>query len=155
MRHGNRVKKLGRNRRQRRALLRGLVRSLFSVERIRTTLSKAKEARRFAERLITIARADTVAGRRQAAAFIADHQLVKRLFAEIAPRFKDRPGGYTRILKLGPRPGDGAEMALLELVVKGAPKPAAKPVKKPKEKKEAKPKPAKEKRGKSKKSEKE
>jgi large subunit ribosomal protein L17 len=155
MRHGNRVKKLGRTRRHRRALLRNLVAALFTAERIRTTISKAKEARRFAERMITIARADTVAARRQVAQFIADHRLVKRLFLEIAPRFKDRPGGYTRILKLGPRPGDGAEMVLLELVIKGAEKPAAKPTKKPKPAKEVKKKEAKEKRGKTKKPEKE
>lgn len=119
MRHGDRVKKLGRTYRHRRALMRNLVSALFIHERLRSTLSKAKEARRFAERLINIAKTDTVAARRQVAKFIADHGLVRRLFSEIAPRFKDRPGGYTRILKLGPRPGDGAEMALLELVVRG------------------------------------
>lgn len=153
MRHGNRVKKLGRTRRHRRALLRNLVEALFISERIRTTVSKAKEARRFAERLITIAKSDTLAARRQAAKFIRDHRLVKRLFSELAPRFKDRPGGYTRILKLGPRPGDGAEMVLLELVVKSEAKPAVKPVKKPKAAKEPK-RETKEKRGKPKKPEK-
>ncbi len=118
MRHGDRVKKLGRKREHRIALMRNLVRALIKYERIRTTVAKAKEARRYAERLVRQACTNTLSARREVAKFIIDKALVGKLFNEIAPRFVDRQGGYTRIYRLGPRPGDSAEMAYLEFVVR-------------------------------------
>lgn len=100
----------------RRAMFRSQVTDLLRHGRIKTTLPKAKEARIFTERMITHGKTGTVHARRQAAAFITDKDVVKLLFDEIAGRFKDRQGGYTRLVKLGPRKGDGAEMAVLELV---------------------------------------
>jgi large subunit ribosomal protein L17 len=99
-------------------MFRNLVSQLFTYERIKTTLPKAKEARKFAERLIGFAKKNTLAARREAAKYIADKSLVKKLFDVIGPRFVDRPGGYTRVLKLGPRDSDGAEMAIIELVIR-------------------------------------
>jgi large subunit ribosomal protein L17 len=90
--------------------------SLMTHERIQTTVSKAKELRPLAERLITVAKNDGVAARRRVYRWIPDHVTVKKVFESIAPRFVDRPGGYTRILKLGPRRGDAAEAAILEFV---------------------------------------
>ncbi|MFO7674951.1 MAG: 50S ribosomal protein L17 [bacterium] len=121
MRHGNKVKKLGRTHEHRRALLRNLVRELVTHDRIQTTLAKAKEAQRFADRMVSYARTGTLAARREAARFIGDGAALRRLFGEVGPRFADRSGGYTRIYRLGPRPGDAAEMALLEFVVRPAP----------------------------------
>jgi large subunit ribosomal protein L17 len=118
VRHGDKVKKLGRREGHRAALLKNLVAALFIHERIRTTLPKAREARRLAERLIAYARQNTLASRREAARTITDKTLLKKLFDVIGPRFADRSGGWTRVLRLGPRPGDAAEMALLELVVR-------------------------------------
>lgn len=97
-------------------MLRNMATSLFLYERIRTTEAKAKELRPFAERLITLARTDDLHSRRLAGRQIADREVLQKLFDQIGPRFKDRPGGYTRILKLGARKGDGAELALIELV---------------------------------------
>jgi len=116
VRHGDKVKKLGRTMAHRRALLRNLVRALLVHERIQTTLPKAKEASRLAERMITFARKNTLAARREAARFISDKDLLRKLFDEVGPRYTGRAGGYTRILRLGPRFGDAAELALLELV---------------------------------------
>jgi large subunit ribosomal protein L17 len=116
MRHGVRLRKLGRTSSHRLALLRSLSTSLFRHERIRTTLPKAKELRPFAERLITMARRDDLHARRQVVRQIADRDVVKKLFATLGPRFATRPGGYTRTMRLGPRQGDGAEMALVELL---------------------------------------
>lgn len=116
MRHGVRLKKLGRTSSHRLALLRSLSTSLFKHERIRTTVPKARELRPFAERLITLARRDDLHARRQVIRQIADKDVVKKLFATLGPRFATRPGGYTRTMKLGPRQGDGAEMAFVELV---------------------------------------
>jgi large subunit ribosomal protein L17 len=118
MRHRVAHRKLGRTTPHRIALLRNLTTALFEQERIRTTLPKAKEVRPFAERLITLARRedDRLHARRLAARDINDRTVVRKLFDTIGPRFATRPGGYTRILRLGPRQGDGAEMALLELV---------------------------------------
>jgi large subunit ribosomal protein L17 len=116
MRHGDRVKKLGRKKEHRKALLNNLCRALFIHEKIRTTLPKAKETRRIAERLIGFARQNTLAAKRNLYRYIPDHKLVKILCEEIGPKFQDRQGGYTRIYRLGPRLGDGAEMALIELV---------------------------------------
>ncbi len=118
MRHGDKVKKIGRTREHRIATLRNLVRELFIHEKIKTTLAKAKEARKLAERLITYGKEDTLAARRLAARDLQDKNIVRKLFTDIAPRFKDITGGYTRIYRLYPRRGDGAEMALLELTIK-------------------------------------
>jgi large subunit ribosomal protein L17 len=116
MRHNVGLRKLGRTSAHRRALLRNLATDFFRHERLRTTLPKAKELRPYAERLITLARRDDLHARRQVAAVIADKTVVKKLFDTLAPRFATRPGGYTRTLKLGPRRGDNAEMAILELI---------------------------------------
>ena len=99
-----------------RMIIANLARSLFSDGRIRTTEAKAKRLRPQAERLITFAKRGDVASRRQVLTVVRDKQVVHKLFAEIAPRYANRQGGYTRILKLGPRPGDAAPMALIELV---------------------------------------
>ncbi len=118
MRHRVAHRKLGRTTAHRRSLLRNLAASLFlsNKGRIRTTLPKAKELRPFAERLITLGKKDSLHARRQALSIIPRKDAIGKLFNEISPRFADRPGGYTRILKLGPRAGDGAEMAFIEFV---------------------------------------
>lgn len=116
MRHLVKKKKLGRNTAQRRALLRNLVTSFLEKERMRTTLAKAKAAKPLAEKMITLAKKDTLHAKRQALSYIYKKPVVKKLFEELGPRFSERPGGYTRIVKIGPRAGDGAEMAILELV---------------------------------------
>lgn len=118
MRHGKKGRKLGRTRSHRQAMLKNLVQALFSYEEVRTTVQKAKEARKLAERLITFAKEKTLAAQRQVLRFIPDKSLVKKLFSEIAPRFDSRVGGYTRIIRIGNRLGDNAEMAILRLVVK-------------------------------------
>jgi large subunit ribosomal protein L17 len=118
MRHRVAHRKLGRTTPHRIALLRNLATALFDKERIRTTLPKAKELRPFAERLITLARRDDdrLHARRLAARDVQDPTVLKKLFDQIGARFATRPGGYTRILRLGTRKGDGAEMAFVELV---------------------------------------
>ena len=116
MRHRLRGRKLGRSTGARISLLRGQATALFDRERIRTTLPKAKELRPYAERLITLSRRDNLHARRTVLRIITDRKVVGKLFDTLAPRFAERPGGYTRILKLGPRRGDNAEMAILELV---------------------------------------
>jgi len=116
MRHRVKINKLGRTASHRNALLNALVTSLFRHKKIKTTVAKAKEARMFAEKLITKAKVDTVHSRRIVARFIKDKTIVQELFGEINTTIGDRPGGYTRIVKLGNRPGDAAEMAILELV---------------------------------------
>ena len=116
MRHGKRVKKLGRKKEHRHALLKNLCRSLFLYEKIKTTLPKAKETRRLAEHLIEFAKKNDLAAKRMIYRYIPDHKLVKIICDEIGPRFSERRGGYTRMYRLGPRLGDGAEMAILELV---------------------------------------
>jgi large subunit ribosomal protein L17 len=113
-------------------ILSNLALSLFQHERIKTTEAKAKLLRPFAERLITKAKKGTVHDRRQVLAVIEDRNVVHKLFDDIAPRFSDRNGGYTRILKLGPRSGDGAAMALIELIEQGIAPPAAEPGEEPK-----------------------
>jgi large subunit ribosomal protein L17 len=127
MRHRKVSRKLSRRTGHRTATLKALVINLFTHQRIETTLAKAKEARSFAERLITMARKDNVAARRVVFARLRDKKIIGLLFKDIAPRFNGRPGGYTRIMRLGKaRAGDGAEMAILELVeqkVKEPPKP--------------------------------
>ncbi len=116
MRHQVKKGSLGRNTAHRRALLRNLVTSFLEKERVRTTLAKAKAARPVAEKMITLGRRGTLHARRQALAYLTKESAVTRLFEEVAPRFTERPGGYTRIVKLAPRSGDGAKMAMLELV---------------------------------------
>ncbi len=117
MRHNMSKRKLGRVSEHRRALFRNQLKSLIEHERIITTLPKAKELRPIAEKVVTLGRrADSVHARRLAARLLSDRDLVHRLFSEIGPRFVSRPGGYTRIVKLGPRRGDGAELAILEFV---------------------------------------
>src|SRR5436305_11187418 len=115
MRHGMVNRKLGRTSAHRNALFRNQLASLIDRERIITTLPKAKELRPQIERLITLARTDSVHNRRQAVR-VVDETMVAKLFDTLGPRFAERPGGYTRIIKLGPRRGDAAEMAILELV---------------------------------------
>jgi len=134
MRHNRAGRKLGRVSEHRRALFRNQLLSLMQHERIITTLPKAKELRPIAERMVTLGRKNTVHARRLAARWIADREVIKKLFSEIAPRFANRPGGYTRIVKLGPRKGDGAELAILEFVDYKLPE-AAKEKKEEKQKK--------------------
>jgi len=109
-------RKLGRTSEQRRALIRNLATSVLEHGRITTTYEKAKEAQRAAERMITLGKKGTLAARRQALSYLFSEDVVTKLFSEIAPRYADRNGGYTRVLKLGPRKGDGAEEAICELV---------------------------------------
>ncbi len=116
MRHAVHGRKLGRTSAHRRAMFRNQLASLVEHERIITTLEKAKEMRPIFEKAITKGKRGTLHARRQVRRWIPNRQLVKKLFDEIAPRFEDRDGGYSRITKLGPRKGDGAEMAVLELV---------------------------------------
>lgn len=115
MRHRKKGRGLGRFPSHRRAMLRNMATSLFRHERIRTTEAKAKELRPFAEQLISLAREGDLHSRRRARRHIADREILGKLFDDIGPRFVDQDGGYTRILKLGAREGDGAEIALIEL----------------------------------------
>ena len=108
--------KISRDSSARRALLRSITTSFFQHEKIETTLTKAKELSRCSAKMITLAKRGDLHARRQALAFLMCEKVVKKLFEEIAPKYKDRQGGYTRIYKLGPRRGDAAEMALIELV---------------------------------------
>ena len=116
MRHQHSGRRLGRTSAHRKAMTRNMAVSLFKHELIRTTLPKAKELRRTAEPLITLAKQDTVAKRRLAFSRLRDRQIVGKLFEELGPRYKERPGGYLRVLKCGYRPGDSAPMAIVELV---------------------------------------
>jgi large subunit ribosomal protein L17 len=116
MRHLISGHKLGRQPAHRRATLRNLVTNLIEKERIQTTLLRAKAARPLAERLITLGKRDSLHARRQAASFLQTPNATRKLFADLAPRFADRPGGYTRIIRVGWRIGDGAELAILEFI---------------------------------------
>ncbi len=116
MRHRRRVKHFSRKSGPRKALLRGLVCSLVDHERITTTVEKAKELRRHVEKAITLAKEDTIARRRLLMSRYPNDEVVAKLFKVLSPRFKTRPGGYTRIIKIGRRPGDTAEMAFIEFV---------------------------------------
>jgi large subunit ribosomal protein L17 len=116
MRHRKDHRKLSRTHTHRRALLRNLVTALFQYERIETTVEKAKEARRLAERMITFGKRGDLAARRHVARFVTKPQVTHKLFATIAPWYAERNGGYTRILRIGPRLGDAGETAYLELV---------------------------------------
>ena len=116
MRHGKKVAKLGRNHSHRKAMFANMVTSLFENEVIRTTNARAKELRRTAEHMITFAKRSDLHARRQVLRFIANKKVVSKLFDELGPRYKSRNGGYTRIVKIGPRRGDAAPMCILELV---------------------------------------
>ncbi len=117
MRHRVAGRKLGRPTDHRLALYRNLMTDLLRYEKVRTTEAKAKEVRRLAEEMITKAKEGSLHARRQAAAELYDPAVVEKLFATLAPRFQDRPGGYTRTIKIGPRKGDAAEIVQLELVI--------------------------------------
>lgn len=143
MRHGRKIKKLGRKFSHRKALIKNLLAALFTHERIKTTIGKAKETRRFADRMITFAKENTLAARREVRKFLSDESLIHKLFTEIAPGLQNHQSGYTRIFRLGQRLGDAAEMAILELVSrkeKEMKKETKKEAKKAKEVKEKKPK---------------
>ncbi len=116
MRHRVRGRKLGRTTSHRTAMFRNQLTALFTHERIITTLAKAKELRPLAERMVTLAGTGSLPARRKVLTMVPDKEIVRRLFDEVAPRFTDRPGGYTRIMRLGRRHGDGAEMAIIEFV---------------------------------------
>ncbi|MDH4375714.1 MAG: 50S ribosomal protein L17 [Ramlibacter sp.] len=116
MRHGHGLRKLNRTSEHRQAMLRNMMISLLTHEAIKTTVPKAKELRRVVEPMITLAKEDSVANRRLAFNRLRDRDIVTKLFNDLGPRFKVRPGGYTRILKMGFRVGDNAPMALVELV---------------------------------------
>ncbi len=116
MRHLNSGFKLGKQPAHRRAVLRNLVTNLIEKERIQTTVLRAKAAKPLAERMITLGKRDSLHSRRQAAAFLMTTGATKKLFSDLAPRFADRPGGYTRIIRVGWRIGDGAELAILEFI---------------------------------------
>lgn len=128
MRHRKTTPKLGRNRDARKRLIRNMVTSLILEERVRTSLAKAKAVRSRAEKVITKGRNDSVHARRLVARMVYGSEAVKKVFDELGPRYSDRPGGYTRILRLGPRFGDAAEECILELV--GGPAAESKPGKK-------------------------
>ncbi len=144
MRHRNSGRQLSRNSSHRHALMRNMAASLLRHETIRTTVPKAKELRRVVEPLITLAKVDSLAKRRVAFARLRDEAVVEKLFSDLGPRFKARAGGYTRILKMEPRPGDSADMALMQLVegavaaekAQGDTKAAKTPKKAPKKKAE-------------------
>ena len=116
MRHGNAFGKFQKSRSHQRAMFRNMATSLFLHERCETTVQKAKELQRIAEKLITIGRNDTLASRRQASTYIMDKGVVHKLFTDIGPRFKTRAGGYTRVVRTRHRHGDAAEMALISLL---------------------------------------
>ena len=116
MRHQRAGRKLGRDSGHRKALYANLAGALIEHGRIRTTEAKAKEVRPIAEQMITLGRRGDIAARRQAIAYLRSQDVVHKLFSDVGPRMRDRPGGYSRIVKLGPRQGDAAEMAYLELV---------------------------------------
>jgi large subunit ribosomal protein L17 len=116
MRHARSGKKLGRDSAHRKALYSNLAGALIEHGRIKTTVTKAKAVKPIAEQMITLGRRGDLHARRQATAFLRSRDVVHKLFAEVAPRFKDRPGGYSRIIRIGTRAGDAAEMVYLELV---------------------------------------
>ena len=131
MRHGKRNQRLSRPSEHRQSLLNSLVKGLVHHGQIRTTLARAKEAQRLADRLVTLGKEGSIHSRRRAYRVLQDRTLVKRLFAEIAPRYLDVAGGYTRVTRLDLRPGDGAQQALLALSRLPAPQPALAPGAKP------------------------
>jgi len=122
MRHGKRVKKLGRTKSHRKAMLANMAASLFMYRMIKTTEAKAKEVKKLAEKLITLAKRGDLHAHRQVYDVIRDRKLVKKIFDEIAPKFNDREGGYTRVVRLGIRKGDGAPVSVVELLIEKPPK---------------------------------
>ncbi len=116
MRHNKAGKRLGRNSSHRRAMMRNMVTSLLEHDRITTTDARAKELRKLADRMITLAKRGDLHARRQALQVVQDRKVVAKLFDRLAPRYQERPGGYTRIIKLGSRPGDNASLSIIELV---------------------------------------
>lgn len=116
MRHRNSGRKLNRNSSHRKAMFHNMVRSIILHETVKTTLPKAKESRRYVERLVTLAKVDSVANRRRAFAILRNNDAVSKLFNELGPRFASRPGGYVRVLKNGFRAGDAAPMAVIQFV---------------------------------------
>ena len=116
MNHNKSYRKLGRRTDHRLAMLTNMTKSLLKEERIETTVTRAKELRKFAERMITLGKKNTLASRRNAFAFLRNEEVVAKLFNEIAPKYAERNGGYTRIIKTTVRKGDSAEMAIIELV---------------------------------------
>ncbi len=150
MRHGRKVKKLGRTRSHRKAMLANMAASLFMYHIIKTTEAKAKEVKRLAERLITLGKKGDLHAHRKVYDVIRDRKLVKKIFDEIAPKFKDREGGYARVVRVGTRRGDGTTMSVVELLMEKPPKEEKKGKKqeggrkaKPEKAPEAKAKPAK------------
>jgi large subunit ribosomal protein L17 len=144
MRHRSAHRKLGRTTAHRKSLLRNLAASLIDRGRIRTTVAKAKELRPFVEKLVTLGKRDSLHARRRALSILPRKEAVQKLFSDVSPRFSERPGGYTRILKLHPRPGDGAPMAFIQFVdykFEGASPGAAPAAKEKPEKKAPKPEP--------------
>lgn len=129
MRHRRRTQRLSRNEAERAALLLNLVRGLFTHQKIETTIAKAKEAKKLADRLVTFGKEDNLNHRRFVFAILHDRDVVTKLFKEIAPLFKNRNGGYTRIIRSGVRKGDGAQLAILELTEKKIVAPKVKPKK--------------------------
>ncbi len=120
MRHRKKGAKLGRDAAHRKAMLRNLATDLLKHERVTTTLAKAKAVRPVAERLVTLGKRDTLHARRHAARMIREEDVLSKVFNELAPRYAERPGGYTRIMRLDTRPGDRAAMAIIELVEAGS-----------------------------------
>lgn len=135
------MRKLGRTSPHRKSMLSNMATSLLRYERITTTLPRAKEVKRVVEKLISKAKKDTLASRREAGKVIKDKEVLRKLFSQIGPKFKGRSGGYTRILRLGQRKGDNAPLALIELIEKVAPVVKKKKEKAEKKPKEVKPKP--------------
>jgi large subunit ribosomal protein L17 len=127
MRHQKSGRKLNRSSSHRWALMRNLITSLLREEKIQTTDAKAKELRRWADRVITLGKQGSLHARRQVLGIVQDKAVVRKLFDSIAPRFKDRPGGYTRIVKIGIRRGDAAPLSIIELVAGEAPAAEQKP----------------------------
>jgi large subunit ribosomal protein L17 len=119
MRHLKDGRKLNRSAAHRKALMRNLVKALLQREQIRTTDAKAKELRRWADRIVTLGKKNTIHARRLALAYLGSRRLVRRLFDDVAPRFQGRAGGYTRVLKIGPRRGDAASLSLVEFTERG------------------------------------
>ena len=137
MRHGKTIAKLGRTSSHRKALMKNLATNLLKREKITTTIDKAKAIRPYVEKLITRAKESSVHNKREAAKKIQDRTVLIKLFDDIGPQFKERNGGYTRIMRLGLRPGDAAEMAIIELVVQSQKEKKKSDKKKKAEKEEA------------------
>lgn len=128
MRHRKAGRKLGRTTSHRKAMLRNMVTSLVKHERIMTTDSKAKELRKVADKMITLGKRGTLHARRQALSFVRDESVVAKLFAELSARYQQRAGGYTRIIKIGPRPGDNAPLSIIEYIQQGEQQKAKKKI---------------------------